>query len=76
MMDAAAMIILPDAVPVVLDSRYLGIGSAAIRPDKRTAWLHFKNPARRDELLALAQEAQVEHLHAPAVYLKEGDRGR
>jgi hypothetical protein len=70
----ASMLILPNAVPVVLDSHYLGIGSASIRADKSKAWIHFKSPALRDELLALAQEAQMEHLHAAAVYLKEGER--
>jgi len=66
-----AMLLLPNVTPVLIDSRYLGIGGASIRWDKTKAWIRFRNPALRQELLMLAQEAQMEHLHAAAVYLKE-----
>jgi hypothetical protein len=67
----AAMLLLPNVIPVLIDSRYLGIGGASIRWDRTKVWIHFRNPALREELLTLAQEAQMEHLHAAAVYLKE-----
>jgi hypothetical protein len=66
-----AMLLLPNVIPVLIDSRYLGIGGASIRWAKTKAWIRFRNPALRQELLTLAQEAQMEHLHAAAVYLKE-----
>jgi hypothetical protein len=34
-------------------------------------WIRFQNPALRQELVMLTQEAQMEHLHAAAVYLKQ-----
>jgi hypothetical protein len=34
-------------------------------------WIRFRSPTLREEILTLAQEAQMEHLHAAAVYLKE-----
>ena len=66
-----AMLVLPNVIPVLIDSRYLGIGGASIRWDRTKVWIRFQNPALRQELLTLAQEAQMEHLHAAAVYLKE-----
>jgi hypothetical protein len=56
---------------LLIDSRYLGIGGASIRWDKTKVWIRFQNPALRQELLMLAQEAQMEQLQAAAVYLKE-----
>jgi hypothetical protein len=56
---------------VLLDARYLGIGSASIRFYQTPAWIHFQNPTLRQEVLTLTQGAQMEHLHAAAVYLKE-----
>jgi hypothetical protein len=67
----AAMLVLPNAIPVLLDARYLGIGSASIRFYNAPAWIHFQNPTLRQEVLTLTQGAQMEHLHAAAVYLKE-----
>ena len=66
-----AMLLLPNVIPVLIDSRYLGIGGASIRWDKTKVWIRFQNPALRQELVMLTQEAQMEHLHAAAVYLKQ-----
>ena len=66
-----ALLVLPNVIPVLIDSRYLGIGGASTRWDRTKVCIHFQSPALREELLTLAQEAQVEHLHAAAVYLKE-----
>lgn len=66
-----AMLVLPNVIPVLIDCRYLGIGGASIRWDRTKVWIRFRSPALRDELLTPAQEAQMEHLHAAAVYLKE-----
>jgi hypothetical protein len=66
-----AMLLLPNVMPVLIDSRYLGIGGASIRWDRTKVWIRFRSPVLREELLTLAQEAQMEHLHAAAVYLKE-----
>jgi hypothetical protein len=66
-----AFLVLPNVIPVLIDSRYLGVGGSSIRWDRTKVWIRFRNPALREELLTLAQEAQMEHLHAAAVYLKE-----
>jgi hypothetical protein len=64
------MLILPNAIPLLLDSRYLGIGSASIRTDNK-AWIRFKNEGLREEILLMSQELQMEHLHAAALFLKK-----
>lgn len=64
-------LVLPNAIPLQIDSRHLGVGSAAIRFDKSKARFRFKNAALREEILLLAQEHQMEHLHKAALYLKK-----
>ena len=66
-----AMLLLPNAIPLLIDCRYLGISGVSIRSDKSKAWIRFRDPMLREEILMLTQEEQMEHLQAAAVYLKQ-----